>query len=456
MNNIADLENILLKLAKKAVQQYHDLHSLDIKKNQFTDVDLSTGLGLNTTIDYILELDDYISKPFSPRYFGLVTGGITPAAFAADWLVSLYDQNLILSTSDSISTKIELAAVEMLSEVLGLKGYVGKFTTGATSSNVNGLLCGRQYISELQGYNAANDGTKPMKILSAAPHSSIFKAASIVGLGHSSILSISGERPDQIDLELFDSLIAKNPNSIVVITFGEVNTGSLPKLETVIHVRMMCDKYGCWLHIDGAFGLFSVLVNPTLVEGLLLADSITGDCHKYLNVPYDCGVFYVKSNLKKYLIRSLGTTAAYLDSNAGLDTTHGQDFTIENSQRFRALPVFATLKAYGKIGYVDLLTRTCEFAKHMALWIQASANWEILADCEFCIVLFRSRKPEHQTQAGNVALVRSLNATGKVYFTPTVWMGKPSIRCAVVNWATSIEQDWETVKSVLSEIHEEE
>ncbi|KAJ3319043.1 hypothetical protein HDV06_006727 [Boothiomyces sp. JEL0866] len=452
MNNTADLESILLKLTRKAVEQYQNLHSLEIKKNRFTDIDLTTGLGLNTTIDYLLQLDDYISKPFTPRYFGLVTGGITPAAFAADWLVSLYDQNLILSTSDSISTKIELSAVEMLSDILGLNGFVGKFTTGATSSNVNGLLCGRQYISNLQGYNAAIDGTRPIKILSAAPHSSIHKAASVVGLGHSSILSISSERPDQIDLKLFDSLIASNPNSIVVVTFGEVNTGSLPSLDTVLHVRKMCDKYQCWLHIDGAFGLFSVLVRPDLIKGLLLADSITGDCHKYLNVPYDCGVFYVKSELKKYLVGSLGTTAAYLDSNAGIDTTHGQDFTIENSQRFRALPVFATLKAYGKQGYVDLLNRTCDFAKHMHLWMQSTANWETLANCEFCIVLFRSKKPEYQSQIGNVELVRSLNATGKVYFTPTVWMGKPAIRCAIVNWATSVEEDWDIVESVLSPV----
>ncbi|KAJ3275963.1 hypothetical protein HDV01_006830 [Terramyces sp. JEL0728] len=451
MNNLADLENILQKLTKKAVSQYEHIHELEIKTNKFTKVDLTTGLGLTTTIDYLLQLDDYISKPFTPRYFGLVTGGVTPAAFAADWLVSLYDQNLILSTADSISTEIELAAVDLLAEMLGLNGYVGKFTTGATSSNVNALLCARQYISQLQGYNAAIDGTRAMKILSAAPHSSIYKAASVVGLGHSSIISISNNRPDQIDLDKFDLLIAQNANSVIVITFGEVNTGSLPSLDAVRHIRKKCDQYKCWLHIDGAFGLFAVLLKPELAEGLLLADSITGDCHKYLNVPYDCGVFYIKKDLKKYLIESLGTTAAYLDSNAGLDSLHGQDFTIENSQRFRALPVFASLKAYGKQGYVDLVERTCGFAKHFYDWIQTSNNWETLVGCEFCIVLFRSTKPEHQTQKGNTELVQLLNSTRKVYFTPTVWMGKPSIRCAIVNWATSIEKDWDIVKSVLSQ-----
>lgn len=460
MDEHDDLKQILDKVLDIAVSQYYHIHEQstiaaksDIKGFLATEY-ASTGIGFDKTCIEILEhLRPAMSSPWSSRYFGLVTGGVTPAAMVADWMVTLFDNNLILDVGgDTASNYVERQAIQILLGMFKLKGFTGTLSTGATASNVAALAAAREWVGrERFGKSIAEEGgLDGIKVIGAAPHSSIVKATSLVGIGRRNIVSVSKDaEPDQVDINKLKMALENAKGAIVVITMAEVNTGSFPPSGQLREIRALCNTYKAWLHVDAAFGIFARCVNSELAMDLELADSITGDGHKYLNVPYDCGLFFIKQSYKPSLVDTFGTQAAYLASS-GSDSLHGQDLGIENSRRFRALPVYATLRAYGTEGYKELVHRTCAFARNMSKWINDSEKWETLADCNFCVVLFRATKNELQTSQGNKDLIRRINASRKMYVTGTEWLGKPAIRCAIVNWSTSIKRDWPVVEQVLS------
>lgn len=276
------------------------------------------GLGLAPLTSHLLAdlLPAFNASSISSHYYGFVTGGVTPAALLADILVSLADQNVqVHLPADTLSTKIEDVALSMLLELFHLDKteWLGRtFTTGATASNILGLACGRESLLQAAlkraGYADASvgdlgilaacidAGITGMQVLSAAPHSSITKAASIVGIGRKQVHDISwSDTPWEFDLEELEERLKLGQEqgivTIVVVGFGEVNTG---RFTTGLgEIRRLLDEYGGWLHVDAAFGIFArVLVGEEeeMAEvagwagGIEFADSIAGDGHKLLNV----------------------------------------------------------------------------------------------------------------------------------------------------------------------------
>lgn len=440
----------------------------------------------------------------SPNYYGFVTGGATPAALLADFYVSCFDQNLHSHLpNESIATSVEVAALNMLLDLfylpreewgIGNPYYgCGSFTTGATASNVIGLALGREWVLSRAAEREAGErlsvgehgvhsvmragGISNLVILSTLPHSSIGKAASIVGMGRSNVINVG--RPDDpldIDMEKLETEITRpGQATILAISMGEVNTGrfATKSLDQMKSIRALCDQHNVWLHVDGAFGLFGRLLMddegrrdfPQIAngcEGLELADSITGDAHKLLNVPYDCGFYFTRhKQLATDVFRN--ANAAYLMSPAtaagGTDDCDGilspLNIGIENSRRFRALPVYTTLYAYGRSEYVAMLRRQIGLARRIASWLgKNSEDYELLPrgpgdmetkiDRVFMIVLFRSRHRCHAER-----LVQRINGSGVMYVSGTRWDGQPAARIAVSNWAVDVERDGELVEGVL-------
>lgn len=280
----------------------------------------TTGLGLTPLTSHLLTdlLPAFNASSISPHYYGFVTGGVTPAALLADILVSLADQNVqVHLPADTLSTKIEDVALGMLLELFHLDKtkWLGRtFTTGATASNILGLACGREHLLQAAlkraGYADADasigalgilaacvdSGITGIQVLSAAPHSSITKAASVVGIGRKQVHDVSwSDTPWEFDMEELEERLRAGQErgivSIVVVGFGEVNTG---RFTTGLgEIRRLLDQYGGWLHVDAAFGIFvRVLAGGDeemtevsgWAEGIELADSIAGDGHKLLNV----------------------------------------------------------------------------------------------------------------------------------------------------------------------------
>ena len=214
-----------------------------------------------------------------------------------------------------------------------------------------------------------------------------------------------------------------------------MNTGHFTP--NIKQIRTLCDKHNAWLHIDAAFGAFACLspLSSYLAQDMAYAHSITFDGHKQLNVPYDCGVF-LTSNCS-ILERSCSNSAASYLPHDTETTTIAQPFNngIENSRRWRSLSIYATLLAYGKEGYSDLITQQITLARSIAQWIISSDEYELLAECCYTIVLFRSRR--HRTVKLNTALVEDINAAGDIYVTATVCFDTPAIRLAVCScWSS--------------------
>ncbi|KAF2399799.1 PLP-dependent transferase [Trichodelitschia bisporula] len=442
----------------------------------------STPLGLDATLKH-LESDIAPAVPassVSPRYFGFITGGATPAARAADSLVTAWDYSVAVHLpAESIATEVEAAALDLLCDLLDFDPEVfthRTFTTGATASNVIGLTLGRDWVVEEAARRKGVEvsvtdhglvkamrlaGLDEIRVLSAMPHSSVAKAVSIAGLGRANIVDVARDgAPWRVDIKkLRAELGREGVGSIVCLGAGEVNTGYLDTApEDVYAVRAACDEFGAWLHADGAFGLMARILHPSTYPAIHrsyaeeLADSITGDAHKLLNVPYDCGFFFSKH--LALASRMLANAAAYLTppASSGPTVPSPLNIGIENSRRFRALPVYATLLAYGGSGYSEMVFRQIGLARRVAAWIEGSKGYELLprggerGDI-FMIVLFRARDEELDK-----SLARRINATGRIYVSGTVWEGETAVRLAVANWQVEVEREGAVVEEVLSQV----
>ena len=454
------------------------------------------GLGIEQTSDHLLQdiAPGLNASSLSANYYGFVIGGITPAARIADAIVSTYDQNPSVHLPDqTVASNVEDKALRLLLDLLRFdqNEWSGVFSTGATASNVLGLACGREYVlneriksrlgpdSEetvgslglLQACRVA--GVEEINIFTTMAHSSLFKASSILGLGRACIHDVGTSNGDvTFDLQKLEQQLSSghhNSASIVVISCGEVNTGlfathSLAEVQTL---RSLCDTYGAWLHVDGAFGLFTRLLDGSPEfeaiaqggQGLTLADSVAGDGHKMLNVPYDCGFFFCRQpSIPQQVFQN--PNAGYLKpTNAAADAIQSPlNIGIENSRRFRGLPVYATLMAYGREGYTDMLKRQIRFARAVAAYLFDHADFEILpkdvysnrASIDkdmFIIVLFKATD-----RALNDTLVKRINASRKMCVSATVWDGSPASRIAVSNWQVDPDRDVEIVRTVLEDV----
>ncbi|CCD44777.1 similar to pyridoxal-dependent decarboxylase [Botrytis cinerea T4] len=448
------------------------------------------GLGEEATAAHLLSdiTPGFNGPKTSSNYYGFVTGGVFPIAEVADNIVTAFDQNVQVHLPDqSVSTIVEDKALGMLADLLNLgDGWDGRtFTTGATGANTLGLACGREAIisrrlekkgesrgvGELGLLMACNKaGITEIQILTAMAHSSTYKSASIVGLGRACVKDIgtSPSEPWKIDILLLEKELAKEKDgvaSIVSLSSGEVNTGRFATdgREELQKVRELCDRYGAWLHVDGAFGIFAQSLPNTsefaslkgVSAGIQLADSITGDGHKMLNVPYDCGFFFTKSvSILTSVFRN--PNAAYLSSGPS-SIPSPLNIGLENSRRFRALPVYAVLLAYGREGLSEMFARQVRLARGISKFLDAHVGYELLAKSKLenenvienthIIVIFRAKN-----DSTNNELVKRINETRKVYVSGTKWEGRPACRFAISTWKVEVEKDLQLIQDILDDV----
>lgn len=407
------------------------------------------GIGLTAALDEFAERwAPGFSGSAGPRYLGFVTGGATPAAIAGDWLTSIYDQNPT-SGLDSSAPDLERETLRWLRELVGLpETFSGSFVSGATMSNFVGLAIGREWIGEQRGISVAQSGVAalgPVKILSGAPHSSIYKAASMLGLGRDAIttLPLQADR-EAVDVDALERALREldGAAAIVVANLGTVNTVDFDDLHAIAALRQ---RYPFWLHVDAAFGAFAALspVHAHLVEGLALADSVCVDLHKWLNVPYDSAVQF--SRRPDLQVRVFQNAAAYLGMpTANPDFVH---LTPENSRRLRALAAWFALRAYGRAGHADIVQRNVAMAARLGAGIAADPRLVLLAPVRLNVVCFTLAAEPSQTRVNE--LVKLLRDDGTVFLTPTVYRGQWALRAAFSNWRTG-EEDVEQTLAALS------
>jgi glutamate/tyrosine decarboxylase-like PLP-dependent enzyme len=405
------------------------------------------GQGAAAALDlFRTQYEPFLSASAGPRYLAFVIGGSTPAAIAADWLVSAYDQNASHARG-SCACAVELQALDLLRQLVALPGsFEGCFVTGATMANFCGLGAARQWCGEQLGIDIAQSGligAPPIPVFAATPHVSAIKALAMLGMGraaHRTVACLPGR--EAMDVAALREALAKHSGpSIVLASACTVNTADFDDLSAI---AQLCHEFEAWLHVDAAFGLFAACSSrhAHLLQGLELADSITADAHKWLNVPYDCG--FVLTRHLGLLERIFQASAAYLAS----PTSDVPDLflrTPESSRRFRALPVWMTLMAYGRDGYREIVERTCELAESLGEWIKASPHFELLAPVRLNIVCFALRQATPET---NERFLRSIEVDGRIFLTPTHYVGKPALRAAFSNWRTTAA-DLEIIQAAL-------
>ncbi|MGB3404985.1 MAG: pyridoxal-dependent decarboxylase [Microcoleaceae cyanobacterium] len=420
-----------------------------------------TGLGTQQTLkQFQQDILPYLSGSVGSRYWGFVTGGVTPAAMVGDWLTAATDQNVMVG-GDSIATAVELAVIEQLKALFSLpeKGFDGVLTTGATASNLVCLATARQWGGRKLGYDIAREGfgcIDQFQIFAATPHASQIKIQGILGFGQNhwtkvkGLLDANGKEGEAMDIKDLEYQLqtCSAPIKIVISSAATVSTTAFDNFSAI---AQLCKTYQAWHHVDGAFGLFA-RCSPqfaNLAIGAELADSITVDCHKWLNVPYDCGVVFTQH--RQLLEETFTCGAAYLNTDTILPKMMNRG--IENSRRFRALPVWFTLTAYGKAGIQNIIENSCNLAVKLAEWIRYSQYYDLILYPQFNVVLFAGNfKGNLETvNQQNRNLLTAINQTGKVFLTPGNYYGKFCFRAAFSNWRIT-DKDIIEVTQILEQV----
>jgi glutamate/tyrosine decarboxylase-like PLP-dependent enzyme len=412
------------------------------------------GMGADAALDVFQKnYAPFLNNSAGARYFGFVTGGSTPASVAGDWLVSAYDQNAC-GSNDSIAPQMERETIHFMKQLFGLdEEYFGSYVTGATISNFVGLSIGRQWVGMQRGVDFANDGLSNslvVKVISGTPHSSIIKSLAMNGMGRKALIKID-TLPDReaIDVGKLEKYLKNHQEPMIVIAnAGTVNTVDFDDLEAIGKLK---SKYNFWLHVDAAFGGFAGCSEKYghYMKGINHADSVTIDAHKWLNVPYDSAMQFTRH--KDIQLKVFQNSAAYLgDPEASPDFFH---YTPENSRRFRALPSWFTLMAYGKEGYQEIVERNCACASALGEKIKQSDRFKLLAAVRMNVVCFTLNE-ENVTTEEIRNFLTAVRDDEQVFFTPTVYHGVPAIRAAISNWQTSMS-DIEKAFEVLTKIYAE-
>ena len=378
------------------------------------------------------------------RFFAWVMGGSLPAALAADWLVSSWEQNAVLYDCSPASAVIEATAGKWLLELLDLPPSASfAFTTGCQMAHFTCLAAARHRVLARLGWNVERDGMRaapPLKIITNEyRHASVDRAVRYLGLGEREIVAVAADSQGRVRGEAFSKALQScgEAAKIVVLDAADLNIAAFDAFTEVIP---LAQAEQAWVHVDGAFGLFAraSTAKKHLTAGIELADSWATDMHKWLNVPFDCGFAAVRD--KQAHRNALSVHAAYID----VDRVSRQpiDWTPEWSRRARSVPVYAALLQLGKEGVADLVERTCRYCAELIAGIGALPGAEIMWQSHLNqgLLRFRDLRPnadaaDHDRRTWEV--MDAINASGIAFFSSTVWQGNFVMRVSVVNWLTT-------------------
>lgn len=371
----------------------------------------------------------------SGRFYGFVIGGTHPAALAADWLVSAWDQNAGLRQLTPANSALEETAASWLLDLLALPATsaVG-FVTGCTMANFTCLAAARGAVLRAVGWDEARDGLQGgpriRVLVGAERHDTIDLALRYLGLGMPE--EVAADAQGRIDVAALAAALAKDTDrrpSIVCLQAGNVHSGAFDNFADAIDVA---HRHGAWVHVDGAFGLWAA-ASPRLrhlVAGIAAADSWSTDAHKTLNVPYDCGVAIVRDPAA--MRAAMGMHGDYLI----MDDEHRDPYerVPELSRRARAIPVWAVLRSLGRRGVADLVERLCERAREFAAGVAAIPGAQVLNEVVYTQVCASFGDDERTRRT-----VQRMLEDGTAWMSGSTWRDRAVLRISVSNWSTSAE-----------------
>ena len=408
--------------------------------------------------DLIKDVDGGLLGSAGGRFFGWVVGGSLPAALAADWLVSAWDQNAALYATAPAAAVVEEIAGKWLKEILRLPAHASfALVSGCQMAHTTCLAAARHALLAKRGWDVEERGlygAPPIRILTSTErHGTFERAVRLLGLGRGQVTQLPADSQGRLHPEALEEAIQKNPAApaIVLMQAGDVNIGAYDSFDTLIPIAK---RHGAWVHIDGAFGLWAA-ASPRyahLVKGVAAADSWATDGHKWLNVPYDCGYAFIADPDAHRA--SMSHRAAYLTHDA--DARDEMDWNPEWSRRARGFPTYAALRQLGRDGVAALIDRCCEHAHSLVTGLGrlpgADLMWEPVINQG--LVRFLDLKPgasaeDHDRRTEEV--MAAILATGEAFFGGTTWRGRRAMRVSVCNWQTS-QNDVQRVLSAVKKV----
>jgi len=416
------------------------------------------GCGAQKSIEMLLDLNaSAAANTGGPKCFHFIIGGNTPAAVAADILATAFETVTYTWIVSPVGVQMEIQALDWLKELFGLPASMtGIMVTGATMANFVGLAAARQWWGEQQGFDISEQGLAGLPqmpvLTSGFVHASTLKVLALQGIGRGNVQKFCRDDFGRVDLAGMEQALKAldGKPGVVIVNAGEVNAG---EFDPVADMIKLAHKYNCWAHVDGAFGLFA-RVSPRVAhfaEGVELADSVTVDGHKWLNVPFDSGYAFVRDH--GLLTRAFRYSADYLPAEDNPRPTLGA-IGPESSRRARSFAVWATLKAYGRDGHRRIVEHCLDIAQHLVLQIRNHEQLELMADVTFNIVAFRFNPgglDNQQLDDLNQRLGETIIEDGR-FMAGTSKIGPRTIfRPAFSNWRTR-KEDVEEFAEVVIEL----
>jgi glutamate/tyrosine decarboxylase-like PLP-dependent enzyme len=396
------------------------------------------------TPEEVLELLDDIGSPATVasaggRYFGFVVGGSLPVALAASWLAAAWDQNAMCSASSPVGAKVEEIVIPWILDVLHLpEQCAGALVTGAMMANFTALAAARHSVLQKHGWDVEVDGlcgSPPVTVIvGEQAHPTLLKAVSLLGFGCNRLVRVPVDEQGRMRA---DAIPTTSGPSIICVQAGNVNTGAFDPAEEI------CQKAkasGSWVHVDGAFGLWAAAApnRRHLASGVADADSWATDAHKWLNVPYDSGLVFVRDRTS--LEAAMMPSVAYLPQG---DCREPWKYTPEASRRARGVEIWAALRSLGRAGVAELIERTCRHATRFATGLRGAGH-TILNDVALnqVLVCFGS---EERTKR----VLKAIQDDGTCWCGTASWLGKTAMRISVSSWATTDDDVERSLSAIL-------
>ena len=405
-----------------------------------------SGSGARQTLDKLLELCEQAGGNTSgPRCFHFVIGGSTPAAHIADLIATAHDTVTYTWVLSPVGVQMELKAIDWLKELFGLPaGWAGVMVTGATMSNFVCLAAARQWWGEQHGVDVSETGLvglPQMPVLTSGfVHASTLRVLALQGIGRANVRQFSADEFGRLDVGAYRRALEAldGQPAVVVVNAGEVNGGEFDPVEQMIDIAR---EHNCWIHVDGAFGLFARISPRTadLAAGVERADSATVDGHKWLNVPYDTGYAFTRDHA--LMAKAFRYSADYLPSEDDPHPTPGA-IGPESSRRGRSFATWATLKAYGREGQREIVEHCLDIAQCFAARVEESATLELMNEPRLNIVAFRYNPGGMEDDALddlNRRLGDAVIADGRFLVGTSKLGGRTVFRPAFSNWRTRDE-----------------
>ena len=399
------------------------------------------------------EADDGLVAMGSGRYFGFVIGGALPGSMAADWLVSAWDQNTGLAEVTPAASALEAVAGRWVLELLGLPPRSSfAFVTGCQMAHVTCIAAARHGVYRRAGWDLPERGlagAPPLRVVVGDKrHVTVTRALRLLGIGRRQEVVLPVDREGRMDVSRLAAALEPGVPTIVCTQAGEVNTGAFDDLAAVLDATSGTDA---WVHVDGAFGLWAATVPSLrhLLAGYEQADSWATDAHKWLNVPYDCGIAICAHPADHEA--SMEYAAPYLQVAGEAAVRDPMGYSPEFSRRARSAPVWAAIRELGRSGVAALVERTCGHARRFAERVSALPGCEVLNEVVLNQVLFRFSDDETTRD-----VLADVQASGEAWMSGTVWDGRAAIRLSVSNWRTSEADIDRTVAAFATALTEQE